>query len=230
MEHEITVLVSLVGAAVGGLGGTVVGYYLRERSKKQEMNRILINQYISQFQWFAESLWHRLHNVVLQEGLGEMTKEYFVQTTLYVLAGFLAYKWVMTLEGIYAQMIQRDLKLDSKIKDEIHDAGESLDDMGRKFGLKFFNYDRQSLAESVLIKDGEVWRVLKFIEFKKKYPNIDGDYPEIAVPLAFVKSLYVNGEPKGNLRNELIEFMNKLDTIVKSLEIITKIKPKTIKI
>mgnify|MGYP006929325192 CR=1 FL=1 len=224
MEDGIAVMVSLIGAAIGGLGGTFVGYFLQERRRKQQINELVTKQYLSQFQHFSESLWFRLHNIMFRGGSAVMKDDYFLQTTLYALASFLAYKWIMTLEGIYAQIELIDLRLDPKIKEDIHNVGGNLDDIAKSLGAQMYYYDRRSLAESVLEKKDGIWMVSKFIDFQKNYFG-EGNHVEINAGKDFVMKLGKK-RPEGETKRYILKFMDEIAEIVIELTNATKIPAK----
>ena len=223
MEDGIAIVISLIGAAIGGLGGTFVGYFLQEKRRKQKINELMVKQYLSQFQNFSESLWFRFHNIMFKRGINAMNDDYFKQTTLYALASFLAYKWIMTLEGINAQIELLEIKLDDDIKKNIHISGDNLEEIGKSLFKQMYYYDKRSLAESVLEKKDGVWMISKFIDFKKKYFD-EKNNSEIDAGKNLVEKL---GEkrPEGETEKEIYTLMDDLVKIVFALEKITQVSP-----
>ena len=224
MEDGIAIMISLIGAAIGGLGGTFVGYLLQEKRRKQQINELVVKQYLSQFQHFSESLWFRLWEIMFKREKMVMTDEYFLQSNLYALACFLAYKWIMTIEGIYAQIELIDLSLDKEIKNKIHDAGENLDDIANSLGLHVYYYDRRALAESVLEKKDGIWMVSKFIDFQKNYFG-ETNHIEINASRDFVMK-FREKRPEGETEKEILKFMDAIAEIVIGLTNATNIPPK----
>jgi hypothetical protein len=100
-----TITAALIGA-VGGSGvATLIGILFKHRKERTSQRKNLVNRYFLQLQDATESLWFRLKNMQDRDRTAierQLTPIYYLESTLYAFACFLAYKRTMLLDGIYS--------------------------------------------------------------------------------------------------------------------------------
>jgi hypothetical protein len=90
-----------------------------------------------------------------------MTDEYFAQTTLYALGRVLATERILGLEGVYPEIATLDSDLAEFLKGNRVDPELS--------GAGFYQYDRLTLAELLIEREGDRFRVKTYVEFRREY-------------------------------------------------------------
>jgi hypothetical protein len=178
-------VVGLVGALVGGLaavGGAVVQARATERSEHQrresaerdareeaecreaESFRALAQRYLFQLEDAVHSLDARVENWKDREGASfaeSRAPGYWQITTLYAIGRALAAERILDLEGVYVELestFGRELE-----RRQVEDA------IRRAMKHKIFYYHRLALAESILERGPDGFRLLTYIEFRRRY-------------------------------------------------------------
>ena len=98
-----------------------------EQNERQRLLQELVQKHLLQFEEIASSFWNRLNNIIFDEGLAVMNDdkhreegEYFLNSTLYILACLFAFKRIFILDGIYAKIGQLCPGLDDIIKKNLN--------------------------------------------------------------------------------------------------------------
>ena len=195
-------VVGLVGALVGGLaavGGAVVQARSAERSERQrreaaeeqaredaarreaESFRALAQRYLFQLRDAVDSLDARAHNWKERGGAGFAERHdpgYWQITSLFAIGRTLAAERILDLEGVYIQIetgFGRQLE-----RRQVEKAIErALDDV--------FYYHRLALAESILERGPDGFRLLTYSEFRRRYADPEWDLEVALEPI--VKAL-----------------------------------------
>jgi hypothetical protein len=149
-SNVITVVSALIGAIIGSIGATFTSHLLSNRAERQRIHRNIVQRYLIQLQFSLELLSSRFHNFDMRRTI--MTEEYFQTTTLYALGRVLAYKQILDMEAAGYSMVPRDA---------LKALDEKLDDLNYKMNTSLFRYDRQTLAETLMEKEEEHFRVGK---------------------------------------------------------------------
>jgi hypothetical protein len=167
-----TIIAALIGAVIGSLGAKLVEELLRRRAEKLSLEHTLINQYLLQLEDAIESLWYRLqilHKIGFESQVAADPN--FEGSLLYSLACVLAHRRILLLEGGYSKMEQVKPGLGSDLNksligiDSISETRETMP--------QFFRYDRITLAETVIRRNGDRLGTYTYIEFKKQYEDIN---------------------------------------------------------
>ena len=215
-----TIGAALMGAVIGSLGSTFLGYLLGRRSEKRQLSENLVKRYLIQFQDYLESLWFRLENLRDDEGKSVMTSGYLVYTTIYSLAAVLAYKRIMLLEGLYADIERLKLNL-PEFKDKLNNVDEILNAMSQKYGEIFQRYHRLGLAELVLEKRGEHLAVQTYLDFQEKAMK---EQKSANFTMQHATSFIQRLSEDIKTQKDLPQLMNELKQISHMLSNVTKIK------
>lgn len=180
----------LLGAIVGGLaalGGAWlqarnVASLQREQAARQEeqrraesaallqeRRRLLARRYLYQLRDAADSLLYRVDNWAHRGG-AEWTEGlypgYWEVTNLYVVARALGAERVLALEGVYVDLHALSSDKDPKLPERaVEKAVENA------FGQGLFYYHRLALAEAVLDRPGDEFRLLTYSEFLRRYKD-----------------------------------------------------------
>lgn len=120
-----------------------------------------MQRYLIQHQDAVEALWFRLHNLANQGGRAVMTDRYFEVTTMYALVRVLAIERIMALDGVHPQLDAIDSGLAEYLRQQ--PISRQLE------GLGFHQYDRLSLAESVIEREEGQFRGSTYLEFRRRY-------------------------------------------------------------
>lgn len=169
-----TILAALIGSVIGSVGAVLADHWLTGRTERFHKRELLVQRYLFQLQDALEMLYYRFHNLAFREGKSVMTDEYFEQTTLYALGRLLALERIFALEAVYPQL------------DSIYPGlGKFLRE--NSIGLKlrhgnFYQYDRVTLAEAVIEREGEVFRTSTYLEFRKRYEVQDSPEKQWLMP------------------------------------------------
>ena len=158
-----TIVAALIGSVIGSVGAVLSDHWLTGRSEKFHRREILVQRYLFQLQDALEMLYYRLHNLVIRGGRSVMSAEYFETTTLYALGRVLALERIFALEAVYPQL------------DQIYPGlGKLLKERENRIDLQLptdhlYQYDRVSLAEALIVHEGESFRTSTFLEFRRRY-------------------------------------------------------------
>ena len=157
-----SLIAALIGAGVGSIGAVLVGDTRKRNAELAERREALVQRYLFQLQDSAESLWYRLKNLAYDHGRLVMEDQYFETTTLYALGRALAVERLLALDGVYPQLETLYPGLGTFLVENQVD---------RALGEGFYKYDRLVLAEAVMQRDGDGFRVSTYIEFRSRYEN-----------------------------------------------------------
>jgi len=157
-----TLLAALIGAIIGSVGAVFVDHWLIQRDEDARRREALAQRYLFfQLQDAAEGLWYRLRNLTSAHGRYVMINDYFETTTLYALGRVLAVERILALEGVYSQLDAAFPELGKFLRE--HRVDRSLQ------GINLYQYDRVSLAEAMIEREGEQFRPSTYLEFRKRY-------------------------------------------------------------
>jgi len=163
VDFVSTIVAALIGSVIGSVGAVLTDHWLAERSGKFHRREILVQRYLFQLQDALEMLWFRLNNLSSQGGRSVMSDEYYETTMLYALGRVLAIERIFALEAVYPQL------------DTIYpDLGKLLKEREYRIELQFpnrhlFQFDRISLAEAVIVHEGDLFRPSTYLEFRRQY-------------------------------------------------------------
>lgn len=175
-------IAAIIGAAIGAIA-TIVGVIVQAVLKKQadaeerrearesdreRQRRDLVQRYLFQLQDAVVSLRLRLENWSRRGGQAyseSIDPGYWDVTTLYALGRALAAERILSLEGVYAT-----------IEQQFPDSAESLRhssvDRILQAGLRqFFRYHRLALAESLLERGPDGYRLMMYTEWRRRYED-----------------------------------------------------------
>jgi hypothetical protein len=175
--------IGFVGVVVGALLTGVLNYFLQRAADKrrweheqsvqqqrwdredeireQQEQSTLVQQYLFQFQDAVEALWYRLRNLAFQGGRYVMVDDYFEITTMYALGRVLAIERMLVLQGAFPQIYEAYPEVGVFLRERHIDRGLE--------GVGFYQYDRISLAEAVIVAEDENVRVSSYLEFRRRY-------------------------------------------------------------
>jgi len=191
----------LLGAIVGGLAA-IGGAWLQARNAArlqraeaaqqekqrraasaehlQERRRLVAGRYLYQLGDAGESVRHRVDNwahrggPVFAEG---MHPGYWEITNLYVVARALGAERVLALEGVYVELqtlsSNGDVKLPQRAVEEA---------VRQTFGHDLFYYHRVALAEAVLDRTGDEFRLVTYTEFLRRYEDPEWNLKSLLEP------------------------------------------------
>jgi hypothetical protein len=180
----------LLGAIVGGLA-VIAGAVLQTRNAArlqqqeaarqekqrriesaaflQERQRMLARRYLYQLGDAVDSLLHRVDNWAHRGGPGFAERRhpgYWEVTSLYVVSRALGAERVLALEGVYVELDALTSNEDAKLPQR------AVEEAVRKaFGQNLFYYHRLALAEAVLDRSGDEFRILTYSEFLRRYED-----------------------------------------------------------
>lgn len=192
-------IASLLGALVGGLAA-IGGAWLqarstaklqREEAARQEKQRqaeqiallqdrrqLLARRYLFQLGDAVDSLRHRVDNWAHRGGL-EFSEGrhpgYWEVTSLYAVARALAAERILDLEGVYIEL--QAVSPDEAVKLPRHAVEQAVT---TAFG--FFRYHRMALAEAVLGRAGDEFRLLIYSEFLRRYEDPEWNLKSLLEP------------------------------------------------
>lgn len=221
--------VGLVGALVGGLaalGGAVVQARASERSERArreaaarqaredterreaESFRALAQRYLFQLGDAVESLDKRLENWTLEGGAelaGQRDPGYWQITTLYAIGRALAAERILDLEGVYVQIEEAfGRRLERR---QVEGAIE------RAMKDELFYYHRLALAESILERGPDGFRLLIYTEFRRRYTDPAWKLDVLLEPV--ITALADLAERKlTRLRHDLTSVREQLDEVM----------------
>jgi hypothetical protein len=145
---------SLAIAGIGAAVATIFQYGFRRFAETQQLRQEIVETRLLQLQNSVESLYYRANNLLDWSGQGEMSEDYYLKTSVFILARVLAHDELFASTGLYAKL-RGDRELKSEIKGALHRLNSSMDRGG------FLHYYRVQLGEMATDKD----RVLNFTEF-----------------------------------------------------------------
>jgi hypothetical protein len=159
-----TLIAALIGASVGSLGAVYLSARMKREDETTERREALVQRYLFQLQDSVESLWYRLKNLAHESGRSVMADQYFETTSLYALGRVLALERLLALEGVYPQLVKFYPGLGTFLME--HRVNQAL-------GGAFYQYDRLALAEAVMEREGDRFRVSTYLEFRRRYESAD---------------------------------------------------------
>ena len=158
-DYLVTLLGALIGALIGSIGAVFAEFWLSGRAKDKLARKQLAQKYLYQIQDATESLWYRIDNLAVWHR--ELRNDgYFELTTLYVLGRVLASERIVGLDGIYPLLNDAYPGLNDVLRNRIDGAM-------KKLGL--MQYDRITLAESLIESEGGRFRLYNYLEFRRNY-------------------------------------------------------------
>ncbi len=156
-----TIVAALIGSVIGSVGAVLTDHWLTGRSEKFHRRDLLIQRYLFQLQDALERLWYRLHNLTVEGGRSVMSDDYFETTTLYAFGRVLAIERIFALDAVYPQLDAIYPGLGKFLKEHRIDLLLQA--------TPFYRYDRVSLAEAVIVHEGDLFRTCTYLEFRKRY-------------------------------------------------------------
>jgi len=206
----------LLGAIVGGLAA-IGGAWLqarnaaklqREQAARQEEQRraesaallqvrrqLLARRYLYQLGDAVDSLRYRVDNWANRGGAGwseGLHPGYWEVTSLYVVARALAAERVLALEGVYVDLHVVSSDKDAKLPERaVEKAVENA------FGQGLFYYHRLALAEAVLDRPGDEFRLLTYSEFLRRYEDPEWNLKSLLEPARQAFGSLSKGRLKG---------------------------------
>jgi hypothetical protein len=175
-------IAAIIGAVIGAIataGGVIVQAVLKNRADAQQrrearegdherQRRELVQRYLFQLQDAVVSLRLRLVNWAHRGGQAwseSIDPGYWDVTTLYALGRALAAERILSLEGVYATIEQQLPELAESLK-------VSSVDKALEGGLRrLFYYHRLALAESLLDRRPEGYRLVMYTEWRRRYED-----------------------------------------------------------
>jgi hypothetical protein len=167
-EYLAQIYAALIGAVIGSVGAVIVENLFARRREESRKREVLVQQYLYQLQDAAESLRYRLKNLEarpqpwFEQELSDY-RAYLETTTLYALGRVLAVEHIFALEAVYPQLNIAYPKLRQQL------IGLRIDNLQVWEDLDFYKYDRMSLAEAVIEREGEQFRPSTYLEFRRKF-------------------------------------------------------------
>jgi hypothetical protein len=162
-DFASTIVAALIGSIIGSVGAVLADHWMTGRNEKFRKREMLVQRYLFQLQDALEMLWYRFRNLVFHGGQYIMTEEYYVITTLYALGRVLALERIFALEAVYPQLDAIYPGLGKLLKEQDYRIERQLSDS------HFFQFNRLSLAEAVIVHEGDSFRSSTFLEFWKLY-------------------------------------------------------------
>jgi hypothetical protein len=183
-------VVALVGALLGGLaavGGAAVQAHsarkledqraAREEARRREETieqahkhrRSLARRYLFQYKDAVDSVLHRVDNWARQGGQQHAERRdpgYWDATTLYAVGRALGAERLLSLEAVYVEL--EALSDDPGVRLRQRAVDDALDHV---MGDYLFHYHRLALAEAVVERDGDSFRLLTYTEFRRRYDD-----------------------------------------------------------
>ncbi len=193
-------IASLLGALVGGLAA-IGGAWLQARSTAklqreeaarqeqrrqaertallQDRRRILARRYLFQLGDAVDSLQHRVDNWAHRGGL-EFSEGrfpgYWEVTSLYAVARALGAERILDLEGVYVELLAISPDEAAKLPRRAVEQAVT-----KAFG--FLRYHRMALAEAVLNRSGDEFRLLIYSEFLRRYEDPEWNLKPLLEPV-----------------------------------------------
>jgi hypothetical protein len=191
-------IIGLLGALVGGgaaLAGAILQARAAERAERRrsenaarqareeadrrasEVFHGVAQRYLFQLQEAVDSLRYRIDNWAHRGGPGYVDSKdpgYWEITTLYALGRALGAERLLALEGVYVELERIGLRLvQRQVEEAVHQAMR---------GNLFF-YHRLTLAESVLDRTSDGFRLLTYTEFRHRYDDVRWGFQLLLKPV-----------------------------------------------
>ncbi len=175
-------IAAIIGAAIGAIAtaaGVIVQAVLKNRadaeqrreareSDREGQRRDLVQRYLFQLQDAVVSLRLRLENWARRGGQAwseSIDPGYWDVTTLYALGRALAAERILSLDGVYASIEQQFPGRAKPLRD-------SSVDRILQVGLRqLFRHHRLALAESLLEREPEGYRLMMYTEWRRRYED-----------------------------------------------------------
>jgi hypothetical protein len=211
---------ALAGAVIGGVA-TGFGSWLQARTanraevrryqyQEEKARRAMTRRYLFQLQDSVDSLRRRMDNWVRRGGeLIVSDPAYWEVTTLYALGRALAAERILSLEGAYVE-ISGDLRTFLPA----HSVDRAIASV---LGHKFFFYHRLALAEAMLEREPNGYRLLVFSEFRRRYDDPGWGLRDALASAG--KSL------KDFTPSEMMQTAELLDELLARLQVETQVRP-----
>jgi len=169
LDAVMAVVVVLVGAAAT----FAFGQWRAER----ELRDVLLRRYLAQLQDSCESLWFRLKNIAYERADTATDEEYLVTTTMYTLGRALGIERMLAIEGLYPEIWRRFPKLRSALVPRVVDSAVAATTRKARTagGRELQQYDRITLGEATVVRDGDGFRQSTFLEFRLR---VEGEATE----------------------------------------------------
>jgi hypothetical protein len=193
-------IASLLGALVGGLAA-IGGAWLQARSTAklqreeaarqeerrqaertallQERRQILARRYLFQLADAVDSLRHRVDNWTNRGGLEYSEGRfpgYWEVTSLYAVARALGAERILDLEGVHVE-------LHAVSPEEAAELPRHAVEQAVTKALGLFRYHRMALAEAVLERSGDEFRLLIYSEFLRRYEDPEWNLKSLLEPV-----------------------------------------------
>jgi hypothetical protein len=215
-------VLGLVGALVGGLaalGGAFVQARTAERSERQRSNvaaaesfRGLAQRYLFQLRDAVESLDARVHNWAERGGAPFAESRdpgYWQVTTLYAIGRALAAERILDLEGVYIQ-----IEAAFKCRLERRQVEEAIRQATKN---ELFYYHRLAMAESILDRGPDGFRLLTYTEFRQRLADPAWELEIVLEPVT--KALASLDDTKlRRLRADLASLNEQLDELMDAVQ------------
>jgi hypothetical protein len=169
LDAVMAVVVVLVGAAAT----FAFGQWRAERARRD----VLLRRYLAQLQDSCESLWFRLKNIAYESADIATDEEYLVTTTMYTLGRALGIERMLAIEGLYPEIWRRFPQLRSALVPRVVDSAVAATTRKARTeqGRELQQYDRITLGEATVVRDGDGFRQSTFLEFRLR---VEGEATE----------------------------------------------------
>jgi hypothetical protein len=169
LDAVMSVVVVLLGAAAT----FAFGQWRAERERRD----VLLRRYLAQLQDSCESLWFRLKNIAYERADIATDEEYLVTTTMYTLGRALGIERMLAIEGLYPEIWRRFPQLRSALVPRVVDSAVAATTRraGTERGRELQQYDRITLGEATVVRDGDGFRQSTFLEFRLR---VEGEATE----------------------------------------------------
>jgi hypothetical protein len=161
VDFVATIVAALIGSVIGSVGAVLTDHWLTGKNERSHRREILVQRYLFQLQDALEPLHNRLHNLAFRGGRYVMSDDYFEQSTLYAVGRVLALERIFVLEAVYPQLDNIYPGLGKFLKEHRFDL--------QLQHSQFYRYDRISLAEAIIVHEGDSFRASTFLEFRRQY-------------------------------------------------------------
>lgn len=158
-----TIVAALIGSVIGSVGAVFTDHWLAGRSERFHRREILVQRYLFQLQDALEMLGYRLENLVIRGGQAVMSDDYFKITTLYAFGRVLAIERIFALEAVYPQLDDIYPRLGKHLQEQKYRIDRQLP------SNSFYQYDRLSLAEAIIVHEENSFRTSTYLEFRRAY-------------------------------------------------------------
>jgi hypothetical protein len=169
LDAVMAVVVVLVGAAAT--------FAFAQWRAERERRDVLLRRYLAQLQDSCESLWFRLKNIAYERADTATDEEYLVTTTMYTLGRALGIERMLAIEGLYPEIWRRFPKLRSALVPRVVDSAVAATTRKARTagGRELQQYDRITLGEATVVRDGDGFRQSTFLEFRLR---VEGEATE----------------------------------------------------